>query len=172
MTRLGRRRSRRAGGFRPSGLPGGTAGSRMPGSGLPGYRAPRGANSGYHPSGAAGAVRMRPSGRGRDGVIGGGMLTRAALPARRGRLARAGRPARAGRAGRGAGRPAAPRLRIGHGPGARRPATPRFRSRPLAGAGLGSGKRPRYHRRRWRVLAVLTSRPGSRRDVWRVGGRP
>ena len=150
VTRLGRRQSRRAGGFRPSAMPGGTTAYRPSGA-QPGPAAP---------------LRMRPSGRGRDGVIGGGRLTRPADPAR---------SARAARPGGGAGRRSAPRLRIRPGPaagaGTRRPATPRFRSRPLAGAGPGSGKRPRFIRRRWRVLAVLTSRPGSRRDVWRVSGR-
>ena len=153
VTRLGRRQSRRTGGFRPSAMPGGTTAYRPSGA-RPGPAAP---------------LRMRPAGRGRDGVIGGGLLTRPAQPARPARSARAALP------GRGAGRRAGPRLRLAPGPaaraGTRRPATPRFRSRPRAGAGLGNGKRPRFSRRRWRVLAVLTSRPGSRRDVWRVSGR-
>ena len=141
MAQLGRRRSRRRGGFRPSAMPGGSTAHRPSGGGQLGPAAP---------------VRMGPTGRGRDGVIGGGALTR---------------PARAG------GRPAAPRFRIQPGPAAgrpaRRPATPRFRARPLAGAAPMSGKRPRFRRRRWRVLSVLTSRPGGRRDVWRaLGWRP
>jgi len=141
MARLGRRRPRRRGGFRPSAMPGGTTAHRPQGGGHLGPAAP---------------VRMGATGRGRDGVIGGGALTR---------------PARAG------GRPAAPRFRIQPGPAAgrpaRRPATPRFRARPLAGGAPMSGKRPRFSRRRWRVLSMLTSRPGSRRDVWRApGGRP
>jgi rod shape-determining protein MreD len=143
MARLGRRRSRRAGGFRPSGMPGGSTAYRPSGAGL---------------ARAVPTIRMGPAGggRGRDGVIGGGALTRP---------------------GPGSGRRAARRLRIQPGPsagagaGARRPATPRFRARPLAGASPMNGKRPRFSRRRWRVLAVLTSRPGSRRDVWRVSGR-
>jgi rod shape-determining protein MreD len=140
MARLGRRRSRRAGGFRPSGMPGGSTAYRPSGAGLA----------------RAAPIRMGATGRGRDGVIGGGALTRP---------------------GPGSGRRAARRLRIQPGPpagagaGARRPATPRFRARPLAGASPMNGKRPRFSRRRWRVLAVLTSRPGSRRDVWRVSGR-
>jgi rod shape-determining protein MreD len=138
MTQLGRRRSRRRGGFRPSAMPGGSTAHRPSGS-----------------LGPAAPVRMGATGRGRDGVIGGGALTR---------------PGRAGR-------PAAPRFRIQPGPAAgrsgRRPATPRFRARSLAGAAPMSGKRPRFSRRRWRVLAMLTSRPGSRRDIWRaLGWRP
>jgi rod shape-determining protein MreD len=141
MAQLGRRRSRRRGGFRPSAMPGGSTAHRPSGGG---------------PLGPAAPVRMGPTGRGRDGVIGGGALTR---------------PGRAG------GRPAAPRFRIQPGPGAgrsaRRPATPRFRARSLAGAAPMSGKRPRFRRRRWRVLAMLTSRPGRRRDIWRaLGWRP
>jgi rod shape-determining protein MreD len=139
MAQLGRRRSRRRGGFRPSAMPGGSTAHRPSGGGQLGPAAP---------------VRMGPTGRGRDGVIGGGALTR---------------PRRTG------GRPAAPRFRIQPGPGAglsaRRPATPRFRARPLAGAAPMSGKRPRFSRRRWRVLSMLTSRPGGRRDVWRAHGR-
>ncbi|HEX5292110.1 MAG TPA: hypothetical protein VFX25_24840, partial [Streptosporangiaceae bacterium] len=53
----------------------------------------------------------------------------------------------------------------------RRPATPRFRARPLAGGAPASGKRPHFSHRRWRVLSMLTSRPGGRRDVWRSPGR-
>jgi rod shape-determining protein MreD len=135
MSQLGRRRSRRRGGFRPS-MPGGSTAHRPSGGGSLGPAAP---------------VRMGPTGRGRDGVIGGGALTRAS---------------------RSGGRPAAPRFRIHPGPAAgtsaRRPATPRFRARPLAGAAPMSGKRPRFSHRRWRVLSLLTSRPGGRRDVWRA----
>jgi rod shape-determining protein MreD len=137
MAQLGRRRSRRRGGFRPSAMPGGSTAHRPSGGGALGPAAP---------------VRMGATGRGRDGVIGGGALTR---------------PGRAGR-------PAAPRFRIQPGPAAgrsgRRPATPRFRARPLAGGAPASGKRPHFSHRRWRVLSMLTSRPGGRRDVWRSPG--
>ena len=139
MAQLGRRRSRRRGGFRPSAMPGGSTAHRPSGGGHLGPAAP---------------VRMGATGRGRDGVIGGGALTR---------------PGRAG------GRPAAPRFRIQPGPAAgrsgRRPATPRFRARPLAGGAPMNGKRPHFSHRRWRVLSMLTSRPGGRRDVWRAPGR-
>jgi rod shape-determining protein MreD len=163
--RLGRRR---AGGFRPPAMPGGSTAYR---------------SSGTQP-GPASSVRLRPSGHGRDGVIGGGALSRPARPARPGRSTRPGRSARPRRPGGsirsassalGAGRAAAPRFRTppGSGPagGTRRPATPRFRSRPLGGTVLMNGKRPRFSRRRWRVLAVLTRRPGRRPAVWRVSGR-
>jgi hypothetical protein len=139
MAQLGRRRSRRRGGFRPSAMPGGSTAHRPAGGGGLGPAAP---------------IRMGPTGRGRDGIIGGGALTR---------------PRRTG------ARPAAPRFKIQSGPAAglsgRRPATPRFRARPLAGGAPMSGKRPRFGHRRWRVLNMLTSRPGGRRDVWRAPGR-
>jgi rod shape-determining protein MreD len=138
MAALGRRRSRRRGGFRPSAMPGGSTAHRPAGGGL----AP------------PAPIRLGPTGRGRDGIIGGGALTR---------------PRRTGT------RPAAPRFKIQPGPAlggsGRRPATPRFRARPLAGSAPMSGKRPRFSHRRWRVLNVLTSRPGGRRDVWRAPGR-
>jgi rod shape-determining protein MreD len=139
MTRLGRRRSRRAGGFRPSLMPGGS--------------------TAFHPAGGqlgpAAAPRIRATGRGRDGVVGGGALTRA---------------------GARDARPAAPRFRIRARPsaglaGGRPPATPRFRARPLAGARPMSGKRPRFGYRRWRVLGLLTRKHGGRRQVWRINSR-
>jgi rod shape-determining protein MreD len=138
VARLGRRRPRRRGGFRPTAMPGGSTAGRPAGGGRLGPAAP---------------IRMGPTGRGRDGIVGGGALTRASRPR---------------------SRPASVRFRARPGPVAGRPgprpATPRFRARPLAGGAPMSGKRPRFGRRRWRVLSMLTSVPGSRRDVWRARG--
>jgi rod shape-determining protein MreD len=145
MAHLGRRRPRRSGGFRPSGAAGGSA-----------LRRPAGGTG----LGPAAPLRIGAHSRSRDGVIGGGALTRP---------------------GPAAARAAAPRFRIRPGSAAghtghaghtgRRPATPRFRTRPLAGPRAGAGKLPRFGYRRWRVLTILIRRRGGRRQVWRINSR-
>ncbi len=186
---LGRRRSRRGGGFRPSVMPGGSAlASLRPGGGLAAPAAPR-----------AGWLRpaRRGAGRGRDGVVGGGALTavgwsgrRAAAPRFR---IRSSSPAGSAVTGMGAGgsgslpalrRPAPRRLRMhgrrgdgalggslvgGRGAFTARPATPRFRSGSLASTRPMNGKRPRFGSRRWSVLSLL-GRSGPT-QLWRVGRR-
>lgn len=222
---LGRRRSRRNGGFRPSALPGGsaTASASARSRSLAASTAridfgSRHHGTSHHPAGGGQARvvhigrRRRLFGRRRDGVVGGGALTA---------VGRTGGPSAAPRfrirpAGRGSlssatlastammgGGPGSPsiqafraarpprRLRMrsrrgdgmlggglgSGGPHYGRPATPRFRSRPLASGRAMSGKRPRFHHRRWAVLSLLTRRrPGpTHRHLWligRTGGGP
>jgi rod shape-determining protein MreD len=124
---------------------------------------------------------LRIPGRRRDGVVGGGALTRVSGTAIRGsaprfRIKNSGGPI-AGGGGYSAIRRSAPRLRLRsrHRDGllgsplsggrtrgsALRPASPRFRARPLGRSRTQSGKRPRFGRRRgWPVLSLLTGRRG------------
>jgi rod shape-determining protein MreD len=217
---LGRRRSRRDGGFRPSALPGGSATAQARSRSLAGRTARIDFGSGHatahQAAGGQGSVihlgsrRRVFSRRRRDGVVGGGALTalgRVGGPsaAPRFRIRSSGRGALSSTTlastatlGSGPGSPSiqafrpprAARLRMrnrrgdgmlggGLGSGGRHygaPATPRFRSRPLASGRTMSGKRPRFHHRRWALLSMITRhRTGSRRQLWlvgRIGGGP
>jgi hypothetical protein len=133
LSRLGRRRTRGSGGFRPAIMPGGSAmasaGTRHP------------ARVSLSP-----AAPVRFSARRRDGLVGGGVLSRAS------------------RAGT---RAASPKLRIKDGlPAPRltsprgRPATPRFKRRPLSAGRPQTGRRPRFRHHPWSVMALLTRRRG------------
>jgi rod shape-determining protein MreD len=197
LASLGRRRGRRDGGFRPSALPGGSALAATP------QRRPLApaARIDFGGSGLAGAQSSLATGkrprfrvaRRRDGVIGGGMLTRftsrsAATP--RFRVHATVSPAYIGSSG-GSGapslqayRPARPqRLRmrarrgdgmvgggLGSGPklAGTRPSTPRFRSGSLASARPISGKRPKFRHRRWHLTSRLR-RPDGRLRLWPLG---
>ena len=188
---LGRRRSRRNGGFRPSALPGGSATAQVRRRPLAATPARIDFGSGHHgtshhPAGGQASVihigsrRRMFGGRRRDGVVGGGALTAAG---------RTGRPAAAPRfrirpAGRGAlsrntlsSATLASTAMMSGGPGspsiqAFRPARParlRMRSRRgdgMLGGGLGSGRghygRPATPRFRSRPLASGRSMSGKR----------
>jgi rod shape-determining protein MreD len=102
-------------------------------------------------------ARLRMRSRRGDGMLGGGMpgggMPGGGMPG--GGMLGGGRPG----GGLGSGR--------GH---YGRPATPRFRSRPLATGRSMSGKRPRFRRRRWAVLSLITRRrTGPRRHLWLIG---
>jgi rod shape-determining protein MreD len=141
----------------------------------------RSAGSGSRRRGLPGLWLLRFPGRRRDGVVGGGALTRVGGTAIRSsaprfRISGSGGLVAGGGANSGV-RPSAPRLRMRsrHRDGvlgsplsggrtrgsAQRPASPRFRARPLGGSRTQSGKRPRFGRRRgWPVLSLLTGRRG------------
>lgn len=185
MSGLGRRRSRRDGGFRPSALPGGSATTQARSRPLATHTArinfSGGHGTSHQPAGGQGNVvhlgsrRRVFSRRRRDGVVGGGALTA---------RGRAGGPSAAPRfrirtAGRGALSSAtlASTATLGSGPGslaiqAFRPARPgriRMRNRRgdgMLGGGLGSGGRhygaPATPRFRSRPLASTRPMSGKR----------
>lgn len=200
MASLGRRRARRDGGFRPTRMPGGTAVSGQPRRRQP--AAPtriRFGTAGLAPASGQSGWRFLRLGRRRDGVVGGGALTRTGSNGLRSSAPRFRiRPASTGSAllaGSGPGSAAVtpfryqgrtqPRLRmrgrrgdgtlggrkaIGRRMSASRPASPRFKARSLTGSRPMNGKRPRFRYRRFPVLSGLVRRLRARRPGRGLGG--
>ncbi len=146
-------------------------------SGLPGSGPARLRSAGSR-RGLPGLGLLRRPGRRRDGVVGGGALTRVGGTAIRSSAPRFRIRNNGGLVAGGgaysAVRPSAPRLRmrsrrrdgvlgspLSGGRTRGGAASPRFRARPLGGSRPQTGKRPRFGRRRgWPVLSLLTGRRG------------
>jgi rod shape-determining protein MreD len=157
-------------------------------SGLPGSGPARLRSAGSR-RGLPGLGLLRRPGRRRDGVVGGGALTRVGGTAIRSSAPRFRIRNNGGLVAGGgaysAVRPSAPRLRmrsrrrdgvlgspLSGGRSRGGAASPRFRARPLGGSRPQTGKRPRFGRRRgWPVLSLLTGRRGGAPLRWRLTGK-